>query len=193
MGILGMSNARAGVMASMGKSGKEIRKDAKNTFGLAGENQFVENWANYADGKSQIDLYKEDKVESKVWYFTKELPDKFLKDNIEVVEGRNSKNQYGYFICAYKKDISIIDRIFNFSKEEPLAIQIKEAGVEFDCRRRYIHVQPDHDGFVCFTYEENDLKAFIEYMKDEYDREPISDMKYEYLDWVGRETYQVNY
>ena len=138
MGILGMSNARAGVMASMGKSGDEIRKDAKNTFGLAGENQFVENWANYADGKSQIDLYKEDKVASKVWYFTKELPDKFLKDNIEVVEGRNSKNQYGYFICAYKKDISIIDRIFNFSKEEPLAIQIKEAGVEFDCRRRYI-------------------------------------------------------
>ena len=66
MGILGMSNARAGVMASMGKSGSEIRKDAKDHFGIAGENQFVENWANYADGKSQLDIYKSDKVESKV-------------------------------------------------------------------------------------------------------------------------------
>ena len=193
MGILGMSNARAGVMASMGKSGNEIRKDAKDHFGIAGENQFVENWANYADGKSQLDIYKSDKVESKIWYFTKDLPDKFLKDNIELVEGRNSKNQYGYFICAYKKDISLIDRIFNFSKEEPLAIQMKDAQDEFDHRRRYIHIEPDHDGFVCFTYEEKDLKAFVEYIKDEYHREPISDIKYEYLDWCGRETYQVNY
>ena len=84
-------------------------------------------------------------------------------------------------------------RLEVYQNAKLLAIQIKDARAEFDHRRKYIHVQPDHDGFVCFTYEENDLKAFIEYMKDEYDREPISDMKYEYLDWVGRETYQVNY
>ena len=30
-------------------------------------------------------------------------------------------------------------------------------------------------------------------MKDEYGREPISDMKYEYLDQAGRDAFQVNY
>lgn len=49
MGLIGLTNVRAMGQAVSGKSGDEIRADAKRNFGLFGNNMFTESWAKQAD------------------------------------------------------------------------------------------------------------------------------------------------
>ncbi len=49
MGLMGLMNVRAMNLAASGKSGDEIRADAKRNFGLFGNNMFTESWAKQAD------------------------------------------------------------------------------------------------------------------------------------------------